>query len=432
MATTWDPANADTSFAFGRGNTITGKTSANGSWKSVKGTSSQSSGLLYLEYYVNQNNTPADWIGGFGNASAALTTYLGSDTHSFGIQISGGTNSIIIYNNGIGANFWTISNGSGYVLALAIDFTHSKFWIRTDRNLTWNDDILANQNPATNTGGYTFSVTGALFPMFSALDGSALNLCTINAGAYPFSLAMPSGFSAWDTGTPSPNGQTGTTPTTWNPSDKDSHVALSNGNLEATQSTDVGNYDGVRSTTSWGSTQRYFEVTLTLLGSGNSHRGWIVGLADSSAAISTTGYPGSDAHGVGAQMGDLNDVLYNGGQIFTFNGSVTQGDVYGIAVDVNKGLWWIKNITASSNWNNNAGADPVAGVLGYGLADLNDVFVQWAGAYASSTADAATLNVGAASFTGSLPSGYAPWDTQVTPAVFLPRRRGMPPGMLIR
>jgi hypothetical protein len=260
--------------------------------------------------------------------------------------------------------------------------------------------------------GLSYTVTGALFPVFSPADASESNVCTLNAGAYPFSLSIPSGFSAWDTGLPSPNGRVGTSPTTWNPSDKDTHVALSGGNLVATQSSDANVYDGVRSTTSYGSGQVYFETTVTTLGTGNSKRGWVGGFGTASASLSSAaGVPGADFKSIGYQMGDLNDIIYNTTTFATYNGSQTQGDVYGVAVDFNKGLWWVKNVTTNSNWNNNASADPVAGVGGFGLPTTQDLFAMWGGAFASSTTDAVTANFGVTGFVGTAPSGYTAWDS---------------------
>ena len=94
----------------------------------------------------------------------------------------------------------------------------------------------------------------------------------------------------------------------------------------------------------------------------------------------------------------------------TWAGGAIQGHVLGCAIDLNKGLWWIKDITAAGNWNANAASDPVAGIYGYGI-PVDEIYVMW-GCYekVNDNGSQTTTNFGATAFTGTMPSGYAPWD----------------------
>jgi hypothetical protein len=406
--TIWDSGNKHADIVLGRGDTVAGKTASNGTWRTVLANTSKSTGKWYLEYYVNIFNG-SGWLAGFGNSSTSKTTFAGADTNSIGMQLRSSSTAILIYNGSTIATWWSITNPFGYVVSMAIDLDAKLIWVRTDRNTTWNNNGSAD--PATGVGGQAYSPTGALFPVFSALDASQANCATLNAGAYPFSMAAPSGFTAWDTGMPSPTGLVGTTPSTFNPSDKAATVTLSNGNLTATQNTTASTFEAGRSTTSRGSGLAYFELTITSRSSSSGHnQGTVFGFANSSATL-TGGYPGANNNSVGAQTGDNpGGILYNTAAYGTYIGTqVSAGDVVGIAVDMNKGLFWIKNVTTASNWNNSASADPAAGVGGFGVPTVSDAFFMWAGANLGVVADVSTVNFGAAAFAGTLPSGYVAW-----------------------
>lgn len=398
MATTWDSAHKGSAVSLAKSNIMAGGT---GGWSSVLGTTSKSTGKYHIEFYCNSDT--GDWLVGFGDSSAALGTYPGSDTHSFGYQLS---NSQIIYNNAYTNTLWSFSGVAtlGTVVVFEIDLGAGLYWLKTDRTTNWNNSGTAN--PATGVGGLTIPIAGSLFP----IGGVGLSsVITINAGALPFVYAPSSGFSAWDSGTISFTGRVGTTPTTWNPSDKSTNVTLSGGNLVATTNTTANTWAGVRSTSHYiGGGKIHAEFTVTTLGTGNSpNLGFTVGVANHSADLAN--YVGrNDANSVGCQMGN-NDVLFSGSVAGSFNGGTgVQGHTFALEMDMDKGLFWIKDVTAGSNWNNDASADPIAGIKGYGM-PWEDVYLMFAGQYNSSTADAITADF-AAPFSGTPSTGYVAWD----------------------
>jgi hypothetical protein len=107
-------------------------------------------------------------------------------------------------NNGSLGSIGNVGVGATVAILTAWNFTTKKFWIYNPAISKWNNDVLANQNPATGTGGYSFSgVTGTLFPAFSAISharlGSPYNSCLMNTqGSFTNSSVVPTGFTAWD------------------------------------------------------------------------------------------------------------------------------------------------------------------------------------------------------------------------------------------
>src|SRR5688572_21671693 len=124
--------------------------------------------------------------------------------------------------------------------------------------------------------------------------------------------------------------------TTWNSADKDSTIALSGSDLIATQS-GAGTYGGVRSVASKSAGKFYWEYTLTTAGAET-----YLGVAKSAASL--TGYLGSDAHGWGWYH--AGGQMYNNGAVIDTESTLANGDVIGVAMDVDAGkLWFRKNGT---------------------------------------------------------------------------------------
>jgi hypothetical protein len=296
----------------------------------------------------------------------------------------------------------------GTVVQIAIDLTNKLIWARTDRSTNWNNSGTAD--PATGTGGKSYTTTGALFPACSLIDATGLNFVYLNAGAFPFAGSIPSGFTAWDIAATTGTGIGGTHgPTTWDGGTKNSNVALSGGNLVATQNSASGTWCDVRSTSSMNSGFVYFEFTETAYDGTN---GIIVGLGDSSLGTANGVFPGNDtsSHSSGFHLGTGDIYFDNGGNTGQPAGPAgATGHVIGVACDFNRGLMWAKDITAGGNWNADAAADPVAGTRGAAIPP-QDQFIFFAGVRTGGSSDAVTLNVGATAFTGTIPTGYSAWD----------------------
>jgi hypothetical protein len=164
-------------------------------------------------------------------------------------------------------------------VGVAVDLTNQLIWFRNGQTNRWNASNTAN--PATGAGGISFTPSSGLFPMGSIdVNSSGDQVVVANFGASAFAWAAPSGFSSWNVAAGSA--------TTWNPSDKNSSVTLSNGNLTYTSSA-AGSYVAVRATNSLSSGKAYYEFTWTSLPASNSFG--VIGIGSSSASLSN--YVGS-------------------------------------------------------------------------------------------------------------------------------------------
>ena len=151
--TTWNPSDHSTDCHLSVNNTVYSGFGT-GTYNNVRSVASHSSGKYYWKTVVTTEALPTAVAQGFGNASASLTALVGTD--SGGLSWGGDGN---IRCNG--ALITTIQTWiQGDTLAFALDLDHSKIWFQANGG-NWNNDILANQNPATNTGGSPFTGLGA-------------------------------------------------------------------------------------------------------------------------------------------------------------------------------------------------------------------------------------------------------------------------------
>lgn len=188
VTTAFDPARKDTSITLSGGNlTATGSVA---SFANALATVSKSAGKFYREVTIGASNG-TDLIG-MANSSIATTAYLGQDSNAIGWVKDGRV--LIAANLLVTIATWATGN----VLSEAVDLGNQKVWFRVG-NGGWNNDILANQNPATNTGGISFStpfpVAGPYFPAVCA-DAAGTQF-TVNFGATAYAQSVPSGFGNW-------------------------------------------------------------------------------------------------------------------------------------------------------------------------------------------------------------------------------------------
>lgn len=401
MATIWNSGDKSANITLFRNalSAASGVTAT--TWKGVRGTTSLSTGKKYLEFYVSGYHNDNGICVGFANGSWSTATFVGNG-NSGGWQATGDL-------NGIGG---TIQGYAwGYVLAMAIDLDAKLVWFRSDRNTNWNNS--GANNPATGTGGKAYGTTGALFPAFSGFDDILANQVTLNAGGLPFSLAVPSGFSAWDSAVPSTLGLTGTQPSAFDPANKDSHITLSGSNLTATNTTATNNFYGVKSKNTYGGGSVYFELIVGTYSEPGTLSPIFLGFSQTGA--SNTVNPGQTFLSSALQIGTS---IHTGFTAAYVNGlSVLSGntwdsavnDVIGFAVNFNKGLWWAKNITQATNWNANAGANPATGVGGWAIQVPADyAYVHLAqNALNGTIVDTVRFK---APYSGAIPSGFTAWQ----------------------
>lgn len=200
--------------------------------------------------------------------------------------------------------------------------------------------------------------------------------------------------------------------TTWNPSDKNSAITLSNGNLTAENTSGLTAEKSARAAHFKNSGKFYFEVEFTAGGSGSPSA--VVGLSDSSDVLSDL--IGSNANSYAYRLTG-GGKRTNGSSFVAYGASLTTGDVLGIAVDFTAGaIWFSKNGT----WQNSAtigeveaGTTTHAAFTGVSASltpsmSLND----------AATAPKLTLRSSASDITGTVPSGFtAGWSAPTTGSV---------------
>ncbi len=183
-------------------------------------------------------------------------------------------------------------------------------------------------------------------------------------------------------------------------------LTLSNGNLTATSN--VASFKTTRSTTSKTTGKVYLEVTNTLFDT----NGFIMGVGTSSA--SSGNFPGTDASAYGFQCaaGGDGEEYYNNSYVGSPWASCVQGDVVGVAIDVDNKLIWLKNLTIGSGWNSATGGtqDPGTGQGGLSMSSISGAFYFMWGGLDNPGHNSATVNFGATSFTGTAPSGFSVWN----------------------
>ena len=165
----------------------------------VRSTSSHTTGKWYFE--VTWTGPDLTTFVGIANASwpVSASTDLGWDNNSISLYATDAVtlNGSVLLPSGIGEQ-------PGSVYGVAVDFDAKLIWFTATRmrhvaGFNWNNSATAN--PATSTGGVSFSSMNA-GPYFIAgeLDGAGstpANL-VLNAGVLGFIFPLPAGFSPWD------------------------------------------------------------------------------------------------------------------------------------------------------------------------------------------------------------------------------------------
>lgn len=197
MATNWD-ATAKNAHALLSNNNLTvvgdASSALNFAGRSVAGGVIGSGVKRYWEVTIVADAGGASNEVGVGAASAAETfldgEYLGSQAAGLGYYDSGA----VFYTAIAGATFATF--GAGDIICVAL-VGWTKVWFRVNGG-GWNNDILANQNPATNTGGIdiTAAIAADIYPAYDVRNTGSQ---TANFGASALAFTPPSGFTTFDT-----------------------------------------------------------------------------------------------------------------------------------------------------------------------------------------------------------------------------------------
>lgn len=173
----------------------------------------------------------------------------------------------------------------------------------------------------------------------------------------------------------------------WNPADAGVFVTLSNGDRDITGN--GGTASAVRSVTSHATGKYYAEVQFD--GTGD-----LFGIANAAFPISSAGYLGEDADGLG--YNGFDGTINENGAAPSYGSATSAGDKVSIAVDINGSLVYF---AVNGVWQNSA--DPAAGTGGYSFGVTGPLYL------AATPGDMSLLATSSADFTYTPPSGFSAW-----------------------
>lgn len=189
-ATTWDPSNKTGSTNLTGGNLVATMAtdfvhdagvravgSISGSKKAYWEIVATSTGGASSNFQVGIANS--SWTVGTTMVNVATAAFIRQDTPA---ALAG--------YNGTNVNVGGFVQGDN--VGIAVDMGAGLIWFRTNGG-NWNNDILANQNPATGTGGISIAGIGTSYPAWHDVD----NLSSITAifSSASWSFTAPAGFS---------------------------------------------------------------------------------------------------------------------------------------------------------------------------------------------------------------------------------------------
>ncbi len=167
----------------------------------VRGTTSHTTGLYYLEYVIVTVDGTLQFTAGFGNATESLANFVGSSTNSCSFQPGPNGSGGSTYYNGSGLTGFDA--GQGHIVAAVVDTTTHLAAFYDDIVASWIGNGGGTTNPVTETNMVT-APTGAVFPMFAGKTVSAVqNTVRLRTLAADFTYpagggAPPTGYTAWD------------------------------------------------------------------------------------------------------------------------------------------------------------------------------------------------------------------------------------------
>lgn len=176
-------------------------------------------------------------------------------------------------------------------------------------------------------------------------------------------------------------------------------ISLSAANLTATLTTGEGAPHISRATVGYATGKRYFEAQINTdaLGSGAGSSG--VGISTAAVGVDTN--LGADSLGIGfLSQGNV----YNNNALLGQAAQFTTGSRVSVAIDLDAKLIWFR--VGAGGWNN-SGADPAAGTGGMPY-PASGVLYPTITMY--HVADSISPKFTSASFTQSVPVGFAPWN----------------------
>ena len=189
--TAYDPSKKGTNVVLSNSNLTATAGASETSYETVLSVHGQSSGLIYFE---TLQSSAASTLVGIANGSFTFGSgnFLGVDTN--GIGWFGASGQVFVNGSALTPTIQTYAAGD--TAGVAYDLGHSKIWFITYHGScgNWNNDVIGNQNPANNTGGFTLSglAGGPYFAGSTRFNPGASSTANFGASSY---LCQPAGYS---------------------------------------------------------------------------------------------------------------------------------------------------------------------------------------------------------------------------------------------
>ena len=201
--------------------------------------------------------------------------------------------------------------------------------------------------------------------------------------------------------------------TAFNPSDKESHITLSGGNLTATGT--AGWTGSVRTVNSQAAGKFYWECKGSTFAQSQSGVGMFTSAVAIASVVSSvvTGTCGLSENGL-VYVGGFTTITVGGVSTSINFGTIASGTVICVAVDLTAKLIWFR-LGAAGNWNNSATRDPAAGTGGVSIPSFGGANAAFPVASFGGN-DVLIGNFGDSAFVGVVPAGFtAGWPTTAGP-----------------
>lgn len=187
--TTWDPANTS-SVTLSGGNLVATANPGNGGTRSARSISGSKKAYWETITTVDFGSPSGRYYMGVVNSTFVLGSPMVNVNNAAYSRTGGPPSALAGFNS---VNVLVVGWAQGDNLGMAVDFGNSNIWFRTNGG-NWNNDVLANQNPATNTGGISISGIGS--PVWVAWTGQDnLDSVTAQFSSSSWTYAAPAGFS---------------------------------------------------------------------------------------------------------------------------------------------------------------------------------------------------------------------------------------------
>ena len=189
---TLNPSDKDAAITLSNGD-LTATSSTAGSFKSVRSTTSYSSGKRCFGFTTNgTSSVTANCLVGIANSTASLATYVGFDANGWGWYNQNGQ----VLNNNINrrtAGTWPGAGSQWNIVC--VDFGTGEMWVYNVNGALWNGNPASNPVTATDP----ISPTVAADTWFAAVSlNNSVAGGTVTMDFTGANFAVPSGFSAWN------------------------------------------------------------------------------------------------------------------------------------------------------------------------------------------------------------------------------------------